>query len=93
VTEKKSDNEEKFNIGAHVYESSESNKTGSWRAFKPIVTNKCVGCGTCEKTCPDGAIKVNPKTKKAEIDYDYCKGCLICMNVCPVKAIKKEIEK
>ena len=35
-----------------------------------------------------GQIGINPKTKKAEIDYDFCKGCGICASVCPLKAIK-----
>jgi pyruvate ferredoxin oxidoreductase delta subunit len=81
------------NMGAIIKEpgSSVKNLTGSWRAFKPIVTNKCMGCGICEWYCPDLAIKI--VDKKARIDYDHCKGCLICMNECPHKAIKKEIEK
>ncbi len=68
------------------------NKTGTWRTFRPIVDkDKCIGCGICERFCPDGCIEII--NKKCEIDYDYCKGCLICMNECPVKAIDKEIEK
>ncbi len=71
--------------------SSKKVKTGAWRTFKPIVTDKCTGCGICVIFCPEGCVKL--KNKKAKIDYDYCKGCLICMNECPVKAIKKEREK
>ena len=67
------------------------NKTGSWRTFRPVVTEKCVGCGVCVKHCPDIAIKI--ENKKAVIDYDYCKGCMICTQVCPFKAITKEEEK
>jgi len=79
----------KVNEGAIVREpgSSRKNKTGSWRTFKPVVTEKCVGCGTCLNFCPEGVIAL--KNKKAVIDYDYCKGCLICMKVCPFKAIEK----
>lgn len=83
--------------GAIVSEagSSKQNKTGSWRTFRPIVTDKCTGCKICEWYCPDSAIKVkeiNGK-KKAVVDYDYCKGCLICVGVCPSKAITSEKEK
>ncbi|MEA3229611.1 MAG: 4Fe-4S binding protein [archaeon] len=67
-------------------------KTGGWRSFRPFVTDKCTGCKICESFCPDGCIKVNDKTKKAEIDYDFCKGCLICMNECPFKAIESKRE-
>ena len=62
------------------------NKTGSWRTFKPVVSDKCVRCGMCVTFCPEIAIKLGEK--KAEINYDYCKGCGICSNVCPVKAIE-----
>jgi len=81
-------------FGAVVKEpgSSKKNKTGSWRTFRPVVNiDKCIGCGVCEKFCPDSAIKV--VDKKAKVDYNFCKGCLICINECPVKAIEKEREK
>ncbi|MCD6216149.1 MAG: 4Fe-4S binding protein [Candidatus Aenigmarchaeota archaeon] len=88
--------DKKFNEGAWAEPgTSVKNKTGSWRTFKPIVTDRCVGCGTCTKFCPEGAIKIVEKNgkKKAEINYDYCKGCLICLKECPFKAIEKEVEK
>jgi len=74
--------------------SSRKNKTGSWRTFRPVVSDKCKGCGICEWHCPDGAIKVKTEggIKKAVIDYDYCKGCLICAEVCPQKGIEKRKE-
>lgn len=66
--------------------NSKKNKTGAWRSMKPIVNKKkCIGCGICEKFCPDNSAKV--VKKKAVIDYDYCKGCGICATECPVKAI------
>jgi pyruvate ferredoxin oxidoreductase delta subunit len=75
--------------------SSRSNKTGSWRTFKPNVTDKCIACGICVQFCPEGCIEVR-KTggkKKAVINYDYCKGCLICVGQCPSKAIDSERER
>ncbi len=79
------------NKGAVTSKSSSENKTGSWRSSKPVVTDKCIGCGICVDFCPEGCIIV--ENKKSKIDYDYCKGCLICANVCPVKAIKEEDKK
>lgn len=74
--------------------STVSNKTGTWRTFRPVVdTAKCTGCGMCERFCPDGSIVVDKKKRKAEVDYDYCKGCMICAEVCPVKCISKEVEE
>ena len=72
--------------------STKKVKTGSWRIFKPIVTEKCKGCGICAQFCPEGCIRI--VKGKAKIDYDYCKGCLICVNECPIKAmISKKEEK
>jgi 2-oxoacid:acceptor oxidoreductase delta subunit (pyruvate/2-ketoisovalerate family) len=83
--------------GAVVREagSTSKNKTGTWRTFRPIVTDKCIGCGTCVMFCPEGAITVKDVKgkKRAVIDYDYCKGCLVCIEVCPQKAITAEKEK
>lgn len=79
--------------------------TGNWRYSKPVTDkNKCTGCGTCVKYCPEGAIKLvnrskeeikngkNLSKKKAEIDYDFCKGCGVCAEACPFKAIKMKKE-
>ena len=75
--------------------SSKQNKTGSWRTFKPVVTDKCIGCKICEWYCADSAIKVKESggKKRAVVDYDYCKGCLICVGACPSKAITSEKER
>ncbi len=82
---------EKIEYG--ISKNTAGKKTGSWRSFRPVITEKCTGCSVCVAICPEGVIKLNPKTKKAEVDYNYCKGCLICLNECPFKAIKKEEEK
>ena len=61
-------------------------KTGDWRYMKPEVDKeKCIGCSTCIKFCPEATIELTDK--KAEIDYEWCKGCGVCANVCPQKAI------
>ncbi|MBU0455905.1 MAG: EFR1 family ferrodoxin, partial [Gammaproteobacteria bacterium] len=44
----------------------------------------CTECGTCEKICPYGAIKLNPKPI---FDMNKCYGCWACYNHCPNKAI------
>jgi len=70
--------------------------TGKWRNKTPIVDkNKCIGCGTCVKHCPDACIVLKEikkadgdKAKLAVIDYKFCKGCGVCEQVCPVKAIE-----
>jgi len=83
--------------GAVVTEpgSASKNKTGSWRTFKPIITDKCIACGICTQTCPEDCIELKTVKGKrtAVVGYDYCKGCLICMNVCPHNAINKELDE
>ncbi len=90
----------KIKAGGVTAEPTLINKTGLWRTFRPMVTEKCTGCSICIDFCPDASIELidnpdkNSKFKKiVKIDYDYCKGCLICENVCPFKAIINEKEK
>ena len=55
-------------------------------AYK-INRDECVGCGTCEGTCPVGAIKESDG--KYEITEAECVECGACASVCPVGAIKQ----
>jgi electron transport complex protein RnfB len=50
-----------------------------------VCHNGCIACGKCEKSCPEGAIKV--ENNLATIDYEKCTGCGTCHDVCPVKCI------
>jgi len=54
---------------------------------KPHVSEKkCIGCGSCAKTCAHSAISFTDK--KAFIDHNKCVGCGRCIGVCPVDAVK-----
>ncbi|OGF45919.1 MAG: hypothetical protein A2452_06280 [Candidatus Firestonebacteria bacterium RIFOXYC2_FULL_39_67] len=67
--------------------TSLANKTGGWRIFYPVVDKtKCVACGMCVMSCPEGCMNTSKETK-TQIDLDYCKGCGICAKVCPKTAI------
>ena len=57
---------------------------------------KCTGCGTCAKTCPQGAIEIVTSTNieenkyvvdKYEIDTGYCIQCGLCVEACPYEAL------
>jgi quinone-modifying oxidoreductase subunit QmoB len=47
-------------------------------------TGHCVGCLTCFRVCPYGAISLDPKVK---VDPLACEGCGICVAECPRFAI------
>ena len=44
----------------------------------------CTECGICEKGCPYGAIRLDPKPV---FDMNRCYGCWSCYNHCPERAI------
>ena len=77
--------------------STRKNKTGGWRTFVPVTDyNKCIGCGTCAKVCPEQAVKMTKGKDgklKPKTDLDFCKGCGLCAAECPVQCIKMELEE
>jgi len=54
-----------------------------------VDTEKCTGCGICEKLCPYAAIRMIKigKKRKAETLAASCKGCGICASHCPALCI------
>ena len=55
------------------------------RAKKFTVSDECVGCGLCAKTCPLGNIRI---VDKKPLWGDNCTHCVSCINRCPKKAIE-----
>ena len=54
---------------------------------KPAVNTKtCIGCGVCERSCPQHTIII--KNKKAKINYKKCIRCYCCQELCPINSIK-----
>ena len=53
---------------------------------KAVCSVGCIGCGICQKNCPQGAITV--ENFLAHVDQSKCDGCGICKEKCPVKIIK-----
>ena len=50
-----------------------------------VITEKCVGCKLCLKSCPYGAISMEEKL--AVIDYGLCTLCGACVGACKFDAI------
>lgn len=66
--------------------------SGRYRGFHQNDIEKCIGCGTCETICQNGAIDMLPvegrATKQGDsglrprIDYGRCCWCALCVDVC-----------
>lgn len=52
---------------------------------------RCIGCGICIDTCPEGAL--SPADEKIHINRALCKGCGQCAEACPSTAMALMGEK
>ncbi len=59
-------------------------KVGGVTAY--IDQDLCVGCETCIKLCPFGAIRKN-EDEQVEVIGAVCKGCGVCCSSCPASAV------
>ena len=57
---------------------------------------RCTGCATCAKACPQGAIEIVTATNMTEnkyavetyrVDTGYCIQCGLCVEACPYDAV------
>lgn len=54
-----------------------------FRGFPILDNKKCSNCEKCIKTCPTGALKLNPLS----IDMGKCTFCGACKNICQTGAV------
>ncbi|MDA8218115.1 MAG: 4Fe-4S binding protein, partial [Dehalococcoidales bacterium] len=59
-----------------------------WSKRFQVFADLCKGCGTCETTCPNGAIAVQAAAGRAWIDDERCLTCGYCTTACPEFAIR-----
>lgn len=49
---------------------------------------RCIGCGSCQKACPAGAILA--KADEIHIDREACRHCMACAEACPTGALEQK---
>lgn len=68
-----------------------------FKTFAETGTHRCIACGTCQRTCPSGVIKVqgvkvHAKSPKLAshymIDYSRCSLCGLCVECCPTQTLQ-----
>ncbi len=71
--------------------------TARYRGFHKNDVEKCIGCGTCEAICQNGAIDMVPvdgiSAKEGDsglrpnIDYGRCCWCALCVDICMTRSL------
>ena len=64
-----------------------ANPESKWIGKRLMYLQKrCVGCGRCVKTCPNGCIAMHDG--RPQFDRAYCKACGLCASACPAQALR-----
>jgi len=67
------------------------------KEFPETGTHRCIACGTCQRACPTGVIKVQGVKNHARgpkvathyvIDFTRCSLCGLCVESCPTETLK-----
>lgn len=78
---------EYFNLGVHpIFRESYAVGNGNVIHKGYQISNNCIGCGACIRSCPQSCIVPG---QPFEIQQEHCLHCGGCYEKCPVKAVKK----
>ncbi len=87
VFEIKNANIEYFNLGVNpIFRDFYTIGDGNIEKKGYYITDKCIGCGKCLKSCPQRCIE---EGEPYNILQNHCLHCGNCFDVCPAKAIEK----
>ena len=82
---------EYFNLGVNpIFRESYTVGKGQIAEKGYEITEKCIGCGTCMKHCPQRCIRPG---EPFGIQQENCLHCGNCFEQCPVSAVKKRGDK
>jgi uncharacterized protein (DUF362 family)/NAD-dependent dihydropyrimidine dehydrogenase PreA subunit len=74
-------------IGFRMPDNASCLMTGkSLKSKRPVITDKCIGCGECRRICPKKAVNIVDEI--ANIDYSKCISCYCCQEICPANAVR-----
>lgn len=54
-----------------------------------VISDRCIGCGSCQRVCPQQAISAGTPFVIAQ---EHCLHCGLCAETCPVGAIDRQEE-
>ncbi|MDE6593534.1 MAG: 4Fe-4S binding protein [Oscillospiraceae bacterium] len=78
---------EYFNLGVKpIFRESYTIGSGYISQKGYCITEKCIGCGKCLKSCPQSCIISG---KPFMIGQEHCLHCGACYEVCPAKAVER----
>lgn len=79
---------EYFNLGVNpIFRETYTIGNGNAEFKGYRITEKCIGCGKCQKVCPQNCIDF--ENERASIRQQNCLHCGACFENCPVKAIER----
>jgi Pyruvate/2-oxoacid:ferredoxin oxidoreductase delta subunit len=59
-----------------------------------VDNEKCNLCGSCERSCHYGALRIIEKAGKERLEYskNLCMGCGVCVSQCPIESISLVVD-